>query len=59
MLSASVEMHIYACFVPVSTQEVEVPRQEVECFLTPLGIIAKVLLHIADELVVYSHPAPT
>lgn len=45
--------------LPVSTQEVEVPRQEVERLFMPLGIIPKVLLHVANQLVVDSHPAQT
>lgn len=56
-LSANVRNARLRFYVPVSTQEVEVPRQEVECFLTPLGIIPKVLLHVGNQLVVYSHPA--
>ena len=50
---------MFVTVLPVSAQEIEVPRQEVERLFTPLGIIAKVLLHVADQLVVYSHPAQT
>ena len=42
--------------LPVSAQEVEVPGQEIKRLLAPLGIIPKVLLHVADQLIIYTNP---
>ena len=50
---------LYVTILPVSAQKIEVPGQEIERLFTPLGIIPKVLLHVADQLVVYSHSAQT
>ena len=43
--------------LPVSAEELEMPREEVKRLLSPLGIITKMLLHIADQLVVDANSA--